>query len=367
MAKILYGVAGEGFGHSSRSELFGQRLIEAGHEVMFAASRKSHAYLEPLFGSRVWSVYGLRFYYRNGSVCPLRTLRDNLVGYRQGRRINRRLFSDHVRDFAPDLIISDFEPFTAWWAFRNRVPCLSIDHEHLLTLGDLDRIPGVSKERWMAKIVTRGYHTFADAYLVLNFFQTSLRGNSAMLPPVVRPCVAQVKPEYGDHIVLYCTDSGTAIRDKIVGCLNQFDNQSFLVYGFDQDHRFGNCIMKKTNSTGFVRDLAASRGVIATAGFSLISECLHFGKRMLLVPIKDQYEQIVNAYYIEKSGFGMRTESITRQAVAMFLDTLADPLPQCTAILKPDNEQAVKIIDSCAAAAGVPLNLIDKPVLSSVI
>lgn len=39
MAKILYGVAGEGFGHSSRSELFGRRLIEAGHEVMFAASR----------------------------------------------------------------------------------------------------------------------------------------------------------------------------------------------------------------------------------------------------------------------------------------------------------------------------------------
>ena len=30
MAKILYGVAGEGFGHSSRSELIGKRLVEAG-------------------------------------------------------------------------------------------------------------------------------------------------------------------------------------------------------------------------------------------------------------------------------------------------------------------------------------------------
>ena len=46
MAKILYGVAGEGFGHSSRSHLTAQRLIDAGHEVMFAASNKSYKYLE---------------------------------------------------------------------------------------------------------------------------------------------------------------------------------------------------------------------------------------------------------------------------------------------------------------------------------
>ena len=32
MARIIYGVAGEGFGHSSRSHLIGQRLIDAGHD-----------------------------------------------------------------------------------------------------------------------------------------------------------------------------------------------------------------------------------------------------------------------------------------------------------------------------------------------
>jgi len=39
MAKIIYAVAGEGFGHSSRSHLIGQRFIDAGHDVMFAGSQ----------------------------------------------------------------------------------------------------------------------------------------------------------------------------------------------------------------------------------------------------------------------------------------------------------------------------------------
>jgi len=33
MARIIYAVAGEGFGHSSRSHLIGQRLLEANISV----------------------------------------------------------------------------------------------------------------------------------------------------------------------------------------------------------------------------------------------------------------------------------------------------------------------------------------------
>ena len=60
MARIIYGVAGEGFGHSSRSHLIGQRLLDSGHDVMFVGYRKSLAYLKQYFGERVreilWSL-----------------------------------------------------------------------------------------------------------------------------------------------------------------------------------------------------------------------------------------------------------------------------------------------------------------------
>ena len=54
MAKIIYAVAGEGFGHSSRSHLIGQRLIDAGHDCVFVGSQKSLLYLKQYFGERVY-------------------------------------------------------------------------------------------------------------------------------------------------------------------------------------------------------------------------------------------------------------------------------------------------------------------------
>jgi uncharacterized protein (TIGR00661 family) len=78
MAKIIYGVAGEGFGHSSRSHLTGQRLIDAGHDVMFVGSQKSLLYLKQYFGQRVREIFGLSFAFVDGQQAELRTFQRTL-------------------------------------------------------------------------------------------------------------------------------------------------------------------------------------------------------------------------------------------------------------------------------------------------
>lgn len=198
MAKILYGIAGEGFGHGSRSELMGRRLLEAGHEVLFAASRKSLHYLQQCFPKRVCEVYGLSFVYREGRVHSLATAWQNIRDYRKGLGVNRGLFRNQVRSFRPDCVISDFEPFCSWWAWRNRIPCVSIDHEHMLTMQAIEPIANHRKGRVMAQMVTRCYHARADAYIILNFFKSPLKNPRAVLtPPVVRDVVQKVAPWAG--------------------------------------------------------------------------------------------------------------------------------------------------------------------------
>jgi uncharacterized protein (TIGR00661 family) len=241
MAKILYGVAGEGFGHSSRSELLGQQLIQAGHEVLFAASRKSLSYLQPTFKEQVKEVYGLSFYYRDGRIHPLKTVLQNLSGYRRGFLTNSRLFADVASQFRPDLVISDFEPFSAWWAWRNRVPCVSVDHEHLMTCFRFETAGLSWKEQAMAHLVTRGYHTFADAYVVLNFFQASVVNKSAcMVPPVVRDRVLQFNPSAGEHIVSYSTDHSEPTLKRLIETFGRFKEHRFFVYGFNRSAEIGN-------------------------------------------------------------------------------------------------------------------------------
>ena len=360
MAKILYGVAGEGFGHSSRSELLGKRLVKAGHEVVFAASRKSYRYLKPTFRKQVREVYGLCFHYSNGKVRPLQTALRNVSGYRKGRVVNHRLLGEFTKRFHPDLVISDFEPFSAWWAWRNRVPCVSIDHEHFLTCCELDRDLPHWRQRLIAQTVTRGYHTFANAYVILNFFKTKLtQKNSILTPPVVRDIVRQHQASQGEHIVMYSTDSSQEQYDKILNAFSAHKDHCFFIYGFNRSEGRGNCLFKKTSSENFIQDLSSSRAVVATAGFTLLSECLYFKKPMLLIPVQEQYEQILNSLYIQKLGLGQQTQTIDSNTIGSYLQNLDVFSTNNDKVLLPNNERYFSILDDTFNQLNCPLNLMN--------
>ncbi len=362
MAKILYGVAGEGFGHSSRSELIGQRLLDCGHDVLFTASGKSLTYLARPFVERVNEVYGLHFIYRKGRVHPFYTVLDNIANYRRGFWLNRELFEKKIEAFEPDLVVSDFEPFSAWWAWRNDVPCVFVDHEHFLTMLAFENVPG-RLDRFKADIVTRGYHTFARAYVILNFFRAPLRSTKAVLAnPVVRKRVTELPVSREEHIAVYSTDSKPETKQKYISIFRQFAPRPFIIYGFNTDQQHGNCLFKKTSTEGFLCDLSSCAGVIATAGFSLLSECLYLKKRMLLTPIKGQFEQQVNAVYAQRLGFARRVEEMDEQSIRLFLDDTDKDFPNDDHILWPDNETFLGILNETLNQAGFSLKLVKGPV-----
>ncbi len=354
MARIIYAVAGEGFGHSSRSHLTGQRLLESGHDVMFVGSRKSLLYLKQYFGDRVKEVFGLSFAYENQRIDKSETLKRNLLKLPEAYRQNDELFKEHFEPFEPELVISDFEPFSAWWAWRKGIPFLSIDHEHMLTLCKLDHPSKNWFSRLTASVVTECHYIGAASYIIINFFKAPVRIDSAVLaPPIVRPVVRELEPTDGGHILLYSTTGKE--RDHLQEILSQFAGQTFIVYGFEEAAERDNCTFKKRSTEGFLADLAASRGVIASAGFSLLSECLHLKKRTLLLPVAGQYEQIINARYVEKLGLGISSEKLDETVVARFLDELDKPVPTDERILWPDNERFFEILQT-------ELNKLDAPV-----
>jgi uncharacterized protein (TIGR00661 family) len=357
MAKIIYAVAGEGFGHSSRSQLIGQRFLDAGHDVLFVGSQKSLMYLKEHFGERVKEIFGLAFAFQDGRIDKSETLKRNLLKLPEANELNDELFKEVFEPFGPELVVSDFEPFSAWWAWRKKVPFMSIDHEHLLTLCELEH----QRENWFsrltAEVVTKCYYVGAVSYVILNFFRTEMKIDSAVLgAPIVRPVVVEQEPERGEHIVMYST-SGKG-QEQLTEILQTFGNQRFYIYGFKEAGEFGNCVFKKRSTEGFLKDLAGSRGVIASAGFSLISECLYLKKRMLLMPVRGQYEQIINAYYIEKLGLGVSTDELTEEVVGRFLELVDKPMPEDERILWPDNEGFFEVLQGELNKLPVPIEII---------
>ncbi len=337
MARILYGVAGEGFGHSSRSHLIGQHLVDAGHEVVFLASRKSLAYLRNHFGANVHEVFGLCLVCQNRNLSPLRTVTTNLAQFLDRRSVNRELYSKVIEPFNPDVVISDFEPFSALWAWRHGVPSVSINHQDLLTMCELEHPPGQRLAKLGAQLVTRCHHFGAAAYIILNFFRVPVKHALGVLaPPVVRPITHCFSPSYAEHILIYCTDP--TWKNPLLTILSAFRAQPFRIYGFDESERIGNCLLRKNSTESFLQDLASCRGVIATAGFSLISECLHFRKKMLLLPIEGQYEQAINAFHADRLGVALHRQRLDARTLGEYLEILKEPMARHKDILWPNNE-----------------------------
>ena len=363
MARIIYAVAGEGYGHSSRAHLVGQRLLEAGHEVMFVASQKALQYLRPIYGRRVREIFGLSFSYRRGRIDPVRTFTRNLLQVARANSLNKRLFSRVYRSFGPDLVITDFEPFTGWWALRHRVPFISLDNEHLLTVCHLEHRLRHLLPRMTATAVTKSFGIGAAAYVVTNFFETPLKSDRAFLaPPVVRPIVTTLTPSNAGHVLVYWT-TGTE-EGRLQSILRKFDGQTFHVYGFDKSDTVGNCIFKRPSTEGFLADLATARGVVASAGLSLISECLYLRKKMLLLPLAGQYEQIVNAHYFEKLGLGIAARRLNEAVLGHFLERLDEPVSQDERILWPDNERFFETLEAALRCLQTPVSIAIKEIRS---
>jgi UDP:flavonoid glycosyltransferase YjiC (YdhE family) len=70
--------------------------------------------------------------------------------------------------------------------------------------------------------------------------------------------------------------------------------------------------------------------VVAGGGYTLMSEAVYLHKPLLSIPVEGQFEQVINALYLEKLGYGMYTKQLTLEALKEFLARV----PACQESLK---------------------------------
>jgi uncharacterized protein (TIGR00661 family) len=109
MANILYGVNGEGAGHSTRAKEVLTHLVAQGHTVHVASFDRGLQNLKNQF--EVTEIYGFRFAYVNNRVRYKRTIAKNVVTAPEAAK-SISLLKDLVDERKVNLVITDFEPLT---------------------------------------------------------------------------------------------------------------------------------------------------------------------------------------------------------------------------------------------------------------
>jgi uncharacterized protein (TIGR00661 family) len=321
--RILYGVTGEGMGHATRSKVVCEHLVANGHEVKIVVSGRAHAFLSKSFPDVV-EIRGLSIKYVDNAMDRDSTLARNVLAAPQMLYANANRYFEDVVHFEPDLVISDFDSFAWFFAKRHGLPIVSIDNQQIIARCKHDKAikQGAKVDYQVTKAFVRAKLPGCDHYVITTFFfppiKKRFREDTTLVPPILRRSILEAKPKakFGHHVLVYQTSTS----DKtLIPTLNSITGERFVVYGLRKNAHSGNCHMKEFSEDGFVEDLASSKAVVSNGGLSLIGEAVYLGKPVYSVPVRHQFEQIMNARYLDELGYGLHAESIDADLLRMFL------------------------------------------------
>ncbi len=325
MAKIIYALSGEGRGHTSRGIAISDELRRCGDEVLFCCGGTAREILEAR-GERVLPAPALRQVIQENEVQLARTIACNWRHIFDMPNTVARL-ADLFASERADLLITDFEAFSPRAARRIGLPVISFNHQQVVTETKYQ----LPMRYWLnALFIGAAIKLIAPSdpehILLTSFFFPPVKdpARTTLAPPIIRPSVKALTPTRGEHVLVYYNQTERA--DYVVDELRRIPG-SFILYNFpipEHPEDYPNLLFKEPSLEGFLEDLASSKAVICTAGFTLISEALYLGKPLLVVPNRGIFEQTLNALFLEREGMGMSVtdRSLTAGDVHTFLSNL---------------------------------------------
>ncbi|MCA9694422.1 MAG: glycosyltransferase family protein [Nannocystaceae bacterium] len=326
MARIVYGLTAQGRGHTSRVSAMADLLAAAGHELLLVCGGDALSTMREA-GRDVVEVPVLRHQMHKNRIRLWRSL-VSITRQRLATRAVIGALTERVRAFRPDLVITDFETYSAQAAERLGLPIVCLDHQQIVTRTEVEVPRALAWEAWVARrVVSRAQPRRAALNIISSFFFPPLRPRlgaaTVLVPPILRDAVLRATPTRGDHVLVY--HNAPEGLTGLVEALARVDRR-FVLYNLEPPKGAAlpaNLEFRPPSTRGFLRDLAACEAVISTAGFSLISEAMYLGKPMLLLPNAGLFEQAINAHYFVRAGGGAAIfdRPLTPQDVRLFLSS----------------------------------------------
>lgn len=285
--KILYAVQGTGNGHVARArEIIPSLLKRATVDVLVSGM---HAELKMSYPVR-YQYKGLGYKFgKKGGVDYLNTWWHGDVPNFLGEVQSLDLSSY-------DLVINDFEPVSAWAARKQHVPCVGLSNQ--CTLLD-DKIVKPQKKRKKYKLAKYVLKNYAPVDFCYGFHYQSFNDN--IFTPVIRSEIRDLQISNDRHYIVYLPFYNDK---KIARALSYFRGEKWIVFSKHSKkyYRERNIDIFPIAEGRFTEELASAKGIICGAGFGLTSEALFLGKKMLVLPMKNQFEQLCNTLSLEQMG-----------------------------------------------------------------
>ncbi|MFN0255102.1 glycosyltransferase family protein [Pedobacter ureilyticus] len=281
--KILYAIQGTGNGHVSRAREIVPLLQQHGEVDLLISGTQVDVKLSQEIK---YNFHGFSFIFgKKGGVDHYKTWKNmNLPQFR------RDMKSIPLKEY--NLILNDFEPISAWACRLQGIESVSLSHQASFKS---KKVPRPKTVDWGKLILSR----YAPTTHHIGFhFDTY---DDFIYKPVIRSEIRQLEPTNLGHYTVYLP----AIDDKaLVNVLKQIPNVRWEVFSKHTKIAYAdaNVFVEPINNEKFNQSMASCEGVFTGGGFEGPAEALHLGKKLLVAPMRFQYEQQCNAYALKQFG-----------------------------------------------------------------
>jgi len=327
-------------GHAIRSKVVLDHLSKK-NELVIVSSNRAYEYLSNHF-KNVHNIYGYGIVYEKNMVKNFGTLIQNVKGLRKDAIKSIKKIYSLIKKYKPDVIISDFEPFTNTISTMLNIPLISIDNMHIITNCKIKIPKKYMTEYITSKMIIDSFVNTPKAYLITTFFFPEIkRKRTYLVKPILREAVLKAKPKKGNYILVYQTSTS---NQDLFEFLKKMD-EKFIVYGFNEDKKIKNLVYRKFSEKKMIKELAGCKAVITNGGFTLISEAIHLGKPVLSIPVKKHFEQIVNGIYVKECGYGEFYKNLNEGKLKEFISNLKIYEANLKRYEREDNSRCLSMVD----------------------
>lgn len=306
--KLLYAIQGTGNGHLSRAIDIIPELKKYGSLDLFVSGAQAEIVLPyPV----KYKSKGLSFYFgKSGGINFLKTFQKN-----SSKDVIKEIKNFPVENY--DLVINDFEPISAWACKRKEVKIVSLSHQAALLSKKAPRPKIIDPfGEWMLK-------NYAPVKKYVGFHFEEYDKN--IFTPVIRNAIRQAKVTDDGHYTVYLP----AYDDKkLVQRLLKLSKIKWHIFSkhTKKPYHVGRISVFPVSGIDFIESVVSSSGVLCGAGFETPAEVLHLNKKLLVVPMKSQYEQHCNAAALKKLGVPV-LKKIKKKSVKKIAQWLEEAKP----------------------------------------
>lgn len=282
--KILYAIQGTGNGHLSRSMDIVPLLQQMGDVDVLVSGNQGDLNL-PFPIKYKFNGFGFIFG-KSGGV-------DLWKSFLKSRF---RRFLKEIKELPIDkydVVINDFEPVSAWACYLADKPCIGLSHQAAVLS---ENTPKTEETDMIGKLVLKNYAPVSAAY-GFHF----KKYDKKTFTPVIRQQVREQRISNKGHYTVYLP----AYDDKrLIKRLSEFKDIQWDVFSKHNSKikQHGNVFIQPINNKAFIKSMAESEGVLCGAGFETPAEALFMKKKLLVIPMKNQYEQQLNAAALKDMG-----------------------------------------------------------------